>query len=92
MKSGAHYKIGRTNSVGRRAYELAIQLPERLELLHPFETDDPVGIERYRHARFAEKRANGEWFKLTAADACARLRRRVAAAAARVHTGRPAPR
>lgn len=27
MKSGRHYKIGRSNSVGRREYELAIQLP-----------------------------------------------------------------
>lgn len=76
MKSGVHYKIGRTNSVGRRAYELAIQLPERLELVHSFETDDPVGIERYWHERFATRRANVEWFKLTTADVTAFRRRR----------------
>jgi len=29
MKSGRFYKIGRSNSSGRRGYELAIQLPER---------------------------------------------------------------
>lgn len=28
MKSGKHYKIGKTNATGRREYELAIQLPE----------------------------------------------------------------
>lgn len=34
MRSGKHYKIGRSNAVGRRHYELTIQLPERLELVH----------------------------------------------------------
>lgn len=76
MKSGAHFKIGRSNSVGRRAYELAIQLPEKLELVHAIETDDPVGIERYWHNRFADRRANGEWFTLTKADVAAFRRRK----------------
>lgn len=76
MRSGRHYKIGRSNSVGRRAYELAIQLPERLELVHAIETDDPVGIERYWHDRFADRRANGEWFNLTKPDVAAFRRRR----------------
>lgn len=76
MKSGSHFKIGRSNSVGRRAYELAIQLPEKLELVHVIETDDPVGIERYWHERFADRRANGEWFALTKADVSAFRRRR----------------
>lgn len=30
IKSGPYYKIGRTNSVGRRERELAIQLPEKV--------------------------------------------------------------
>lgn len=76
MRSGTHYKIGRSNSVGRREYELAIQLPERLELVHSIETDDPVGIERYWHTRFADRRANGEWFALTRADVAAFRRRK----------------
>jgi len=29
IKSGRHYKIGRSNSAGRREYELAIQLPDK---------------------------------------------------------------
>ena len=76
MKSGNHYKIGRSNAVGRRAYELAIQLPERLDLVHAIETDDPEGIEQYWHLRFADRRANGEWFRLSKADVAAFRRRK----------------
>lgn len=45
FKSGRYYKIGRSNSVGRREYELAIQMPEKLTLVHQIRTDDPAGIE-----------------------------------------------
>jgi hypothetical protein len=77
VRSGKHHKIGRANDLGRRSYEIALQLPERLKLVHAFETDDPPGIERYWHERFAEKRVNGEWFLLSAADVAAfRARRR----------------
>lgn len=62
------YKIGRTNNPIRREGELNIELPERLQPIHWVETDDPSGIERYWHNRFANKRKNGEWFELTPAD------------------------
>lgn len=75
MKSGRHYKIGRSNSSGRRSYEVALQLPERLHVVHVITTDDSVGIERYWHQRFADRRGNGEWFALTAADVVAFRRR-----------------
>lgn len=68
FKSGRVYKIGRSNAVGRRAYELAIQLPEKLTLVHSIQTGDPVRTEKYWHERFEERRKNGEWFELTAAD------------------------
>jgi hypothetical protein len=76
LKSGKHYKIGRSNSPGRRVYELAIQLPERVKTVHTIKTDDPVGIERYWHQRFADRRKNGEWFELRREDVSAFQRRK----------------
>ena len=68
MKSGPHYKIGRTNSVGRRTSELAIKIPVPPKTIHHIETDDPIGVEAYWHKRFAEKRGEGEWFNLSPED------------------------
>ena len=76
IKSGRYYKIGKSNSAGRREYELSIQLPERVETVHVIRTDDPPGIESYWHSRFAEKRLNGEWFDLNASDIAAFKRRK----------------
>lgn len=75
MKSGNRYKIGRSNATGRRVYELAIQLPDPVEVVHVIETDDAVGIEHYWHERFKSRHTNGEWFKLTSADVAAFRRR-----------------
>lgn len=68
MKSGRHYKIGRTNSVGRRGSELAIKIPVPPKTIHSIETDDPVGVEAYWHKRFNDKRGEGEWFELSPED------------------------
>jgi hypothetical protein len=76
MKSGRYFKIGKTNHVGRREYELAIQMPDKLKLIHTIMTDDPDGIEQYWHRRFVDKRKNGEWFDLTATDVTAFRRRK----------------
>jgi hypothetical protein len=76
MRSGRHYKIGRSNSAGRREYELSIQLPEKVTTEHVIKTDDPAGIEAYWHRRFKERRKGGEWFELTAQDIKAFKRRK----------------
>ncbi len=77
VKFGKHHKIGRTMHVGLRSYDIQLQLPERSQLIHSIATDDPVGIERYWHERFADRRANGEWFLLRKEDVAAfRARRR----------------
>jgi hypothetical protein len=68
MKSGRHYKIGRTSSIGRREWELGIKIPVPPRTIHSIETDDPVGVEAYWHKRFSEKRGEGEWFDLSAED------------------------
>jgi hypothetical protein len=76
LKSGKYYKIGRSNSPGRREYELAIQLPERVKTVHTIKTDDPAGIESYWHRRFSDRRKNGEWFELSREDIVAFRRRK----------------
>jgi len=76
MKSGRYYKIGRSNSLGRREYELAIQLPDPVKTVHSIKTDDPIGIEEYWHKRFQAKRKGGEWFELSHEDIQAFRRRK----------------
>lgn len=76
VRSGKYHKVGRSNAHGRRAYEIGLQLPEKLEVVHTIETDDAVGIERHWHERFRDRRRNGEWFLLTKADVAAFKRRR----------------
>lgn len=76
LRSGRFYKVGYTLDVGRRRYDIALQLPEPVTEEHVISTDDPVGIERYWHQRFADRRKNGEWFELSRADVSAFKRRR----------------
>lgn len=62
------YKIGKTYNPIRREGEIRIELPEKVNPIHTIETDDPSGIEKYWHNRFADKRKEGEWFGLNSSD------------------------
>ena len=62
------FKIGRTNNPIRRAGEISIELPQKLEPIHVITTDDPAGVEAYWHRRFGDKRLKNEWFALSSDD------------------------
>jgi hypothetical protein len=76
MGLGPRYKLGRTNSIGRRQRQNQTGSPDPLPVAHYIRTDDTVGIEEYWHKRFAASRKFNEWFELTPRDVQAFRRRK----------------
>jgi predicted outer membrane lipoprotein len=63
-----HVKIGRTSQLTTRIKQLSTQPPFRLTLICAFRVIDAAFYEHDMHRQFADKRMNGEWFRLTPED------------------------
>jgi Meiotically up-regulated gene 113/Homing endonuclease associated repeat len=68
LRAGDYFKIGQSSDLEKRVKSINVALPDKATLEHAISTDDPPGIEAYWHRRFADRRMNGEWFKLSKAD------------------------
>jgi hypothetical protein len=76
LRAGDHYKIGQSSDLEKRVKSINVALPDKATLEHAISTDDPPGIEAYWHRSFADRRMNGEWFKLSKADILAFKKRK----------------
>ena len=66
--NGPHYKIGRSVNPEDRTKTFGIKLPYKIEYEALIPTTDMHNLEAELHARFADKRVDGEWFALEPAD------------------------
>jgi hypothetical protein len=62
------YKIGWSRKPTERLRTLSSGGPHSLTLLHQLKTEHATWFESYLKRRFQEKRIQGEWFRLGAAD------------------------
>ncbi len=62
------YKIGRASNVIARFRAIANTYGRPVRLIHSFPAAQYIAAEREIHARFASKRAFGEWFRLDEDD------------------------
>ncbi|HEX5279005.1 MAG TPA: GIY-YIG nuclease family protein [Micropepsaceae bacterium] len=71
MRAGPLFKIGCSRKPEQRTRRVASGVPAEAVVIHMIQTDDPYGVERYWHRRFADKRVHGEWFRLSADEIAA---------------------
>jgi hypothetical protein len=64
FRLGEFHKIGRSKDTAKRLQAFAT-LPYEMALVHTIHTDDPKGLEKLLHRRFAHCRVRGEWFRLS---------------------------
>lgn len=76
LRAGDYYKIGQSSDLEKRVKSINVARPDKATLEHAISTDDPPGIEAYWHRRFADRRMNGEWFKLSKTDILAFKKRK----------------
>jgi hypothetical protein len=62
------YKIGKAKNVSTRMQPFSVAFPMRWELLYSFKCSDYSYVEELLHAKYADKRDVGEWFKLEPVD------------------------
>lgn len=74
IKGDGAYKIGIARDPVARMADLQTSTHVKLELVHKIQVPDMRAKEYELHLKYADKRAHGEWFKLTpedVADICA---------------------
>jgi hypothetical protein len=64
LRTGWHYKIGKTKNVKARVADLQTSSPYLIELIWAVYDQNMHQFEAWLHREFAEYRTNGEWFEL----------------------------
>jgi hypothetical protein len=75
FRSGDVYTIVQGKDLERHVKAAGGAFPRKMEVVHSILTDDPPGIEAYWRHRFADKHADGDWFRLDSSDVMAFKRR-----------------
>lgn len=65
--NGLH-KIGVSSNVLKRLNQISPKMPYEVSLVHCIKTPDMFALESALHEKYADKRANGEWFELSESD------------------------
>lgn len=68
IESNGLYKIGKSESLGRRLIMLELTIPCRMDVVCCFVSEHLDAIERSLQLRYWDKVHHGEWFELTPAD------------------------